>query len=83
MNFQDNIPSIPIDNFENHHVQVFDLTSLQDGTENWHYSEKVGEPQRLELDFTFPLEHVSELIVLGESMSSVVIDKYSVFGENS
>ena len=30
MNFQDDIPSIPIDNFKNHYVLLFDLTSMQD-----------------------------------------------------
>ena len=34
MNFQDDIPSIPIDNFKDHYVLVFDLTSMQDATEN-------------------------------------------------
>ena len=33
MNFQDDIPSIPIDNFKDHYVLVFDLTSMQDVTE--------------------------------------------------
>ena len=65
MNFQDDIPSIPIDNFKDHYVLVFDLTSMQDPTENCHYPELVGEPLRLELNFTFPLEHVTELIVFG------------------
>ena len=37
MNFQDDIPSIPFDNFEAHYVLVFDLTSMQDATENCHY----------------------------------------------
>ena len=64
MNFQDDIPSIPIDNFKDHYVLVFDLTSMQDATENCHYPELVGEPLRLELNFTFPREHVTELIVL-------------------
>ena len=82
MNFQDDIPSIPIDNFEDHYVLVFDLTSMQDATENCHYPELVGEPLRLELNFTFPLEHVTELIVLGERMSSVASDKFSVVGKN-
>ena len=36
---------------------------MQDATENCHYPELVGEPLRLELNFTFPLEHVTELIV--------------------
>ena len=29
MNFQDDIPSIPIDHFQDHYVLVFDLTSMQ------------------------------------------------------
>ena len=54
MNFQDNSPSIPIDNFNEHYVLVFDLTSMQDATENCHYPELVGEPLRLELNFNSP-----------------------------
>ena len=78
VNFQDDIPSNPIDNFNDHYVLVFDLTSMQDATENCHYPELVGEPLRLELNFTFPLEHVTELIVLGDRMSSVAVDKFVV-----
>ena len=66
MNFQDDIPSIPIDDFKDHYVLVFDLTSMQDATENCHYPEVFGEPLRLELKFTNLLENVTELIVLGE-----------------
>ena len=44
---------------------------MQDGTENCLYPELVGEPQRLEPNFTFPLEHVTEVIVLGERTASV------------
>ena len=82
MNFQDDIPSISIDNFKDHYVLVFDLTSMQDATENCHYPELVGEPLRLELNFTFFLEHVTELIVLGERMSSAAVDKFGVVGKN-
>ena len=39
---------------------------MQVATENCYYPELVGEPLRLELNFTFPLEHLTELIVLGE-----------------
>ena len=81
-NFQDDIPSIPIDDFKDQYVLVFDLTSLQDATENCHYPELVGEPLRLELNFTNPLENVTELIVLGERMSSVAVDKFGVVGKN-
>ena len=82
MNFQDDIPSIPIDDFKDHFVLVFHLTSMQDATENCHYPELVGEPLRLELIFTNPLENVTELIVLGERMSSVAVDKFGVVRKN-
>ena len=82
MNFQDDIPSIPTDIFKDHHVLVFDLTSMEDATENCLYPELTGEPLRLELNFAFPLEHVTELIVLGERMSSVAVDKFAVVGKN-
>ena len=81
MNFQDDIPSIPIDDFKDHYVLVFDLTSMQDATEKFHYLELVGEPLRLELNFTNLLENVTELIVLDERMSSVAVDKFGVVGK--
>ena len=56
---------------------------MQDATESCHYPELVGEPLRLELNFTFSLEHVTELIVLGERMSSVAVDKFGVVGKKS
>ena len=82
MNFQDDIPSIPIDDFKDHYVLVFDLTSMQDATENCHYPELVREPLRLELSFTNPLENVTALILLGEWMSPVAVDKFGVVGKN-
>ena len=66
MNFQDDIPSVPIDNFEDHYVLMYDLTLMQDATETCHYPELVGEPLRPELNFTFPLEHFTELNLVGE-----------------
>ena len=66
INFRDDIPSIPIDEFKDHYVLLFDLTSKQDATENCHYLELDGEPLRLQLNSPDPLENVTELIVLGE-----------------
>ena len=83
MNIQDYIPSIPIDNFKDHYVLVFDLTSMQDATEDCHYQELVGEPLRLEQNFTLSLEHVTEFIVFGERMSSVAVDKFGVVGKKN
>ena len=82
MDFQDDIPSIPIDDLNDQNVLVFDLTSMQDATEKCHYLEFVGEPLRLELIFTHSLENVSEHIVLGERMSSVAVDKFDVVGKS-
>ena len=66
---------------KDHYVLVFDLTSMQDATENCHYPELVGEPLRLELNFTHPLENLTEFIVLGEQMSLVAVDKFGVVGK--
>ena len=82
MNFQDDILSIPVDYFKDHYVIVFDLTSMQDATEHFHHPELIGEPLRLEVYFSSPLENVTEVIVLGERMSSVAVDKFGVVGKN-
>ena len=55
---------------------------MQDAAENCHHPPVVGEPLRLELNFTFPLELVTEPNVLGERMSSVAVDKFGVVGKN-
>ena len=81
MNFQDDIPWITNDDSEKHYVVVFDLTSLQDATKNCPYPELVGEPLRLKLNVTFPLEHVTELIVFGKRMSTVAGDKFGLNGK--
>ena len=83
MNLRDDFPSIPSDNFKGRYLLVFDLISMQVATENSHYPEIVGEPLTLELNFTFPLEHVTVIIVLGERMSSVAVDKFSVVMKNT
>ena len=82
MNFQGDIPSIAIETSRDHYVLVFDLTSVQDATEKFHYPEPAGVPLRLELNFAFPYKHVTELIVLGKQVSLVAVDKFGVVGEN-
>ena len=81
MNFQGDIPWIAIDNFEDHYVLVFDLTSKQDASETCNYPELVAEPLRLEVNFIFLLEHVTELIVSRKPMSSVAVDKLGNVGK--
>ena len=82
MNFQDDFQSIPVDNFKDHYVLVFDLTSMQDATNYCDYAELIGEPLRFELYFSSPLEKVAEVLVLGERMSCVAVDKLGIVGKN-
>ena len=82
INFQDDIPSIPVHKFKDHCVLVFDLTSVQDATEHCHYPELFGEQLGLEPYFSSPPENVTEVIVLGERMSCVALDKFGVVGKN-
>ena len=82
MNFEDDIPSNPVDNFKDHYVLVFDLTSMQDATEHRHYPELFGQPLRVELWFSSPLENSTKIIVLGGRMSANAVDKFGVVGKN-
>ena len=82
MNFNEEIPALPHNLFQNHYVLVFDLTSLQDAGESIHYPELSGESIRLEMFFDRPLRSVTELIVLGERMSTVKIDQFGTVAKN-
>ena len=81
MIFHEVIPLNQFDNPKDHYVLVFGLTSRQDPTESRPNPELFGEPLRLELNFAFPLQHVTELIALGERKSSVAVDKVGVVGK--
>ena len=76
MQFYEDFPDFPIDDFQNHYILVFDLTSLHDAAEQLHYPELTVESLRLEIFFQFPLEQVTEVIVLGERLSNNQIDKF-------
>ena len=86
MQFNEDFPALPMEDFQNHYVLVFDMTSLQDAAEQLHYPEHNGESLRLEIFFQFPLEQVTELIVLGEmlvlGLSKVQIDKFGTVAKN-
>ena len=82
MSFNEEIPALPNKLFQNHYVLVFDLTSLKDAGENIHNPELSGESIRLEMFFDHPLTNVTELIVLGERMSTVKIDQFGTVAKN-
>ena len=83
MNLQDDIASIPIDNFGEHYVLVFQLTSMQDATEKCPDSELVGEPLMMELNITFSVEDVTELIVMRERQFQVQLTNLVTLGKIS
>ena len=74
MQFNEDFPALPLEDYQNHFFLVFDLTSLQDASEQLHYPEPSGESLRLDMFFQFPLEQVTEVIVLGERLSNIQID---------
>ena len=63
MNFQNDVPSIPIVDFKDHYVLMFDLTSMQETTESCHYPKFNGESLRLKLNFIFSLQHLAKRCV--------------------
>ena len=78
MNYEVVVPSIPFENFKTHYVLLFNLNSMQDAAEICQYRGLLEEPLRLELNFTFPPEHVTEGIELKNQMSSVAVDSFTV-----
>ena len=51
--FSEDFPALPLEDFQNHYIPVFDLTSLQDAAEQFYYPELSGESLRLEMFFQF------------------------------
>ena len=82
MQFNEDFPVLPMEDFQNHYILVFDLTSLQDAAEQLHYPELSGGSLRLEKFFQFPLEQVTEVIVLEGRLSNVQIEKLGRVAKN-
>ena len=62
LQFNEDFPALPMENFQNQYILLFDLTSLQDAAKQLHYPELSGESLRLEMFFQFPLEQVTEVL---------------------
>ena len=78
MNIQVDFPSNPSYIFEDYFVLVFYLNSMHDATEKAKYPQLSEKPLILDLNFTFILDHVTELIASEEYMSSVTVDYFVV-----
>ena len=82
MQFNEDFPALPMEDFQNHHILVFDLNSLQDAAEQLHFPDFSGESLRLETFFQFPLEQVTEVIFLGERLAKFQFDKFGTVAKN-
>ena len=83
MNFQDDMPSFLNDDFKDHYVLLFDPTSMKNAIEKFYYPELIEEPLRLLSKFTFHLEHVTELNVLGERKSPLKLTDLALLEKSS
>ena len=82
MQFKEDFPALTLEDFQNHYILTFDLTSLEDAAEQLHYPELSGESLKLEIFFQYPLEQVTEVIVLGERLSNIPIGKFGTVAKN-
>ncbi len=73
LNFDQDGPGIPLIDFDNHYILVFDLTSTQQADTEIYYPEVIGSGIRIELYFSKAVAAPIELIVLGEKLSTVFI----------
>ena len=80
--------SIPLDQFENHFVLVFDLTSTEEASHDFIHPELTNCSLSLEMEFDNNLPAPLELFILGEKASTIFIDsqrnvsKNVLFGTN-
>ena len=51
MQLNDNFPALSMEDFQNHYILGFDLTSLQDAAEQLHYAKPRVDSLRLEMFF--------------------------------
>ena len=78
MHLSEDFPSLLLENFQNHLVLDFDSNSLLDAAEQFHRPELSGGRF-----FQFPLQQVTEVIILGERLSNNQIDKFGTAAEQS
>ena len=75
LHFNGDFPALPMEEFQNHYILVFDLTSLRDAAEQLHNPALCGEGLRIEMFSNFRVFPVPEVIVLGEKLINVQINK--------
>ena len=73
---------IPLADFPNHYIMVFDLTSTQEATHDFIHPELTNSTITIELKFEKPLTDNVEIICLGEKSSTIYIDSVRKVSKN-
>ena len=82
LKFEEDGPGIPLEEYPEHFVQVFDLTSTQEAIVEIYYPDVVAASLRLELYFTSPLPSATEVAVFGERLLTIFINKTGTVVKN-
>ena len=72
--YVENDHGISLDDFPNHYILVFDLTSTQEATHDFIHPELTNSAISIELKFDAGLTNNIEILCLGEKSSTVYID---------
>ena len=72
--YVENGHGIPLSEFANHYIMVFDLTSTQEATHDFIHPELTNSSLSVELKFDAALAHNVEIFFLGEKASTIYID---------
>ena len=81
--YVENGHGIPLSEFQNHYIMVFDLTSTQEATHDFIHPELTNASISVELKFKTSLTANTEIIFLGEKASTIYIDSNRNVSKNS
>ena len=72
--YVENGHGIPLNEFANHFIMVFELTSTQEAAHDFVHPELTNSLLSVELKFDAVLAHNAEIIFLGEKASTIYLD---------
>ena len=82
LNFVEDGPGIPLEEYPESFIQIFELNSTQEGIVQIFQPDNVVASLRLSLYFTSALILATKLAVFGEPLSTLFIDKTGTYVKN-
>ena len=73
LKFKEDGPNVKIENYPDHYLLFFDLTSMQESNVVLYYPDIIAAGLRLELYFSENLKETVELMIIGEKLTTVLI----------